>query len=140
MENISYEALSVIFRSVDCQTPDSEGNVFRHINDPLDERYVVEPTDHFSSGSLPPEEIQVRDALTATVLLRSEVGIWEFWRSQLFKPTEKYKAALKMQRKLTNLCSKNEKYRAAFKRLANSKCLNNSLRNELWRIIHRIEE
>lgn len=119
---------------------DNDGRVLRHIIDPLDETYSTEPTDYYVKGSIPPEEMEVRDVLLASTFYRARISTWEFWKSLLFKPTESYLVTRDIQRRLNNLPRKSPEHRAAFCRLANGEALNPGLRTELRRIIERADK
>lgn len=110
---------------------DNNRHELRHILNPLDEAYSTELWDHYQNGSLPPEEVEVRDVLLATVYLRSKAQKVGFWRSLFSKPTEAVSAAKNMQKRLESLVNKSPEHRAAFCRLANGEALVPGLRKEL---------
>lgn len=119
---------------------DNDGREHRYMNSPLDETYADEPGDSYRSGTLPPEEREVRDTFLAAVTFRNRVSWFEFWWSQFFKPTESYRVSLEWFQKLHTLCAKSREHRAAFCRLSKSEKLVFGLRFELRRIVEMCDQ
>jgi hypothetical protein len=116
-----------------------DGQRTRHMDTPLDERYVTEPFDHFAVGSIPPEEREVRDHLIAAALLRRRVSTFEFWWSQFVRQTESYRTSCEAFAKLEALCSRSREHRAAFIRMGNGETLPKFIRAELLRVVARTD-
>lgn len=119
---------------------DDEGNEKRYMNSPMDERYLEEPGDSFTLGTIPPEEIEVRDYLTVAILARRQVSGLEFWWSQFVRPTEHYRQAQRAQQSLHDVCRRSPQHRAAMCRIANSELTAKHLKKELRRIIDMTDE
>lgn len=119
---------------------DDKGNEKRYMLSPLDERYLEEPGDSFTPGTIPPEEIEVRDYLTVSILARRQVSGFEFWWSQFFRPTERYRQAQRAQQSLHDVCRRSPQHRAAICRIANSEMTAKYLKKELRRIIAIVDE
>lgn len=116
-----------------------DGQRTRHMDTPLDERYVTEPFDSFAVGSIPPEEREVRDHLIAAALLRRRVSTLEFWWSQFVRQTESYRTSSDAFAKLEALCSSSREHRAAFIRMGNGETLPKFIRAELLRMVARTD-
>lgn len=116
-----------------------DGQRTRHMDTPLDERYVTEPFDRFAVGSIPPEEREVRDHVIASALMRSRVTTLEFWWSQFVRQTDNYRASLEAFTKLEALCSRSREHRAAFIRMGNGETLPKFIRAELLRMVARTD-
>lgn len=114
-----------------------DGQRTRHMNTPLDERYVTEPFDHFAVGGIPPEEREVRDHLIVASFLRGRVSTLEFWWSQFVRQTKNYRTSCEAFAKLEAQCSSSREHRAAFIRMGNGETLPKFIRTELLRMVAR---
>lgn len=112
----------------------------RYIDSPCAEKYVFEPVDRFVSGGLPPAEREVRDHLLVAHLLRRRVTRLEFWWSQFFRETEKFRVCQEAFKNLESLCARSPEHRAAFLRMANGDAFPQTIRLELSKIVRRRDQ
>lgn len=119
---------------------DDEGNERHYMRTSMDERYLNEPGDLVAAGTVPPEELEVRDHLTVAILARRQVSGVEFWWSQFIRPTERYRQAQRAQKSLHDLCRRSPQHRAAICRIANSETTAKYLKKELRRIIAMVDK
>ncbi len=127
-QRIPFDPSLVAFR-------DEQGNEKRYMISALDEHYQEEPGDCIALGAIPPEEREVRDHLTVAILARHQVSGFEFWWSQVIRPTERYRMVLSHFQSLHDLCRRSPEHRAAICRIANSPMTRPILKRELRRIV-----
>lgn len=98
-----------------------DGEHWRYLVTPTDERYLVEPKGAIQPGSLPPEEMEVRDHILAMAVLRRRVGFWGMVRGLLLRvPSEEFMAAQRAFARLRQLCMQSREHRAALLRLGHA--------------------
>jgi hypothetical protein len=98
-----------------------DGEHWRYLVTPTDERYLVEPRGTVPPGSLPPEEMEVRDHILAMAMLRRQVGFWGMVRGLLLRmPSEDFRAAQRAFARLRQLCLQSREHRAALLRLGHA--------------------
>lgn len=93
---------------------DDDGNMVRFLNHPLDEHYLVEPGEFQSPGSLPPEELQVRAAISKASMAPRD---------------------LETQHLILTMLLKSAEHRAAFCRMANGQGLTPKLRLSILELV-----
>lgn len=81
----------------------------KYLNDPLDERYLIEPGEYVEEGAIPDEELEVRKQLAALKLCEERLRkCGFFWR--LFN-SEEYKGYLHIGRvRISTLRNENETF------------------------------
>lgn len=99
------------------------GQDIKYVNDPLDERYFIEPTDETINHAVmigPPEEKEVHDILSELLGAQEKLSILDTIISQLFGPTSRYKTYLDAWNKMRAIIKKSPEHRAACSRIANN--------------------
>ncbi|HBJ6256008.1 hypothetical protein JVB16_21470 [Enterobacter hormaechei] len=94
----------------------------KYLNDPLDERYLLEPEEYVEKGAIPDEELEVRKQLVALKLCEDRLRKCSFfWR--LFN-SEEYKGYLHIAKtvndNLMQLVNRTPQHKAAIRRIVNS--------------------
>lgn len=111
----------------------------RYMATPLDEVYLHEPGDHVTMGSLPPEEMEVRDYITLASVLSSRLPFIQVLWSHLAKPTDAFRKCDEAFKTLDALACQSPEHRAAFLRLSRCKKVRKEIQNELKRMVGRAD-
>lgn len=119
---------------------DAAGDHWRYMVTPTDERYLKEPQGHFVQGSLPPEEVEVRDHLLVVAMLRRRVGILGMVRSLLLRwPSTEFIAAQRAMVGLRQLCIQSREHRAALLRLGHAQSIPPVMRQQLLILVGDVD-
>ncbi|HBY4457303.1 TPA: hypothetical protein MIU32_22270 [Klebsiella pneumoniae] len=105
----------------------------KYLNNPLDERYLIEPGEYVEEGAIPHEELEVSKQLAALKLCEDRLRkCGFFWR--LFN-SEEYKGYLHIAKtvndNLMRLVNRTPQHKAAIRRIVNSMPENNGGRESL---------
>lgn len=94
----------------------------KYLNDPLDERYLIEPGEYVEEGTIPDEELEVRKQLATLKLCEERLRkCGFFWR--LFN-SEEYRGYLHITKTVNDnlmaLVNRTPQHKAAIRRIVNS--------------------
>lgn len=108
-----------------------DGKVCRYMRTPLDETYEVEPDEHFAEGSLPPQEVEVRDAIVFVMVAIRRMSALEYFWAAFVSRTTAYKVYELGLRHFEQLPSCSPEHRAAYLRMSKCSNLQKELRSKL---------
>lgn len=118
---------------------DQEGRHWRYIVTPTDERYLVEPGAQWESGSLPPEDVEVRDHLRVFCSLQKRIGLWSMFRALMRRPGPDAIVAQQFLLRIRQLCFQSREHRAALLRIAHGKAFEQGLREQLLKMVQEVD-
>lgn len=119
---------------------DESGEHWRYMVAPTDERYLKEPRGHFVQGSLPPEEVEVRDHLLVVAMLRRRVGFFGMVRGLLLRwPSAEFVAAQRAMAGIRQLCIQSREHRAALLRLGHAQSIPPVMRQQLLILVGDVD-
>lgn len=105
----------------------------KYLNNPLDERYLIEPGEYVEEGAIPDEELEVRKQLAALKLCEERLRKCGFFWC-LFN-SEENKGYLHIAKtvndNLMKLVNRTPQHKAAIRRIVNSMPENNGGRESL---------
>lgn len=116
-----------------------KGRTGRYMATPLDEVYLHEPGDHVAMGSLPPEEMEVRDHIILASVLSSRLPFIQVLWSHLAKPTAAFRKCDAAFKKLDTLACQSPEHRAAFLRLSRCSKVRKEIQSDLKRMVNRAD-
>ena len=114
---------------------DTNGKEHRYMQSALDETYESDPVNHYVDGTIPLEEIEVRDALLIAGHRGVQLTTFDVAWSRLVRPTRAYKNYVDIVEKLVALCAQSREHRAAFCRMSKSETFGRVIRHEMRKII-----
>lgn len=115
------------------QLPPFNPTTSRFMGSELDIRYKADPGQWVMDGELPPEEIEIREILAASIFLSGQIRL----RDWLFRGTGRLAKVRELNQRLMSLAHANESYRAAFSRIANSESVSHVIRDRLKSLLDK---
>lgn len=112
---------------------DDAGNPVRYLVDPLAEVYIEPPEAWVSDGMLPPQDLEVREALVELKFATDRLHTFGFVSRMMKSPDYRHalQAAQTKAEALGELVNRSREHKAAIRRIVNAMPLNNGGREAL---------